>query len=121
MYRHSVLAYSHRNGRLTTLPSWASSSNFRGQSLAGRCEKPQAMIGAAIAKRLRMPAEIGVNKAVGHATEQQVEANADDRKKANAESEGISFPSLPNGRGRWQAMRSGPRINQREKNAETEI
>ena len=43
------------------------------------------MIEAAIAKRLRMPAVIGVNKTVGYASEQQVEAHADDRKKADAE------------------------------------
>ena len=43
------------------------------------------MIGAAIAKRLRMLVVISVNKKIGHAAEQQVEANADDRKKADAE------------------------------------
>ena len=73
------------------------------------------MIEAAIAKRLRMPAVIGVNKTVGYTSEQQVEAHADDRKKANAESEGYRFRVCGMVEAAAKPCDHGPEVNQREK------
>ena len=71
------------------------------------------MIEAAIAKRLRMPAVIGVNKTIGHAAKQQVEPNA--------KIEGYRFRARRMVEAADKPCDQGPEVNQREKNAETEM
>ena len=71
------------------------------------------MIGVAIAKRPGMRIVIGVNKTIGHAAKPQVEANA--------ESEGYRFRARRMVEAADKPCDQGPEVNQREKNAETEM
>ena len=71
------------------------------------------MIGVAIAKRPGMRIVIGVNKTIGHAAKQQAEPNA--------ESEGYRFRARRMVEAADKPCDQGPEVNQREKNAETEM
>ena len=71
------------------------------------------MAGAAIRKSSGMPVVVDVNETIGHAAEQHVEANA--------ESEGYHLRHRRMVVAAEKLCDHGPKINQRERYAKTEI